>query len=67
MNPTPIETLASRKKDREDWRKHHEVMDAARAQGADFHCATMAGFAATDEPTTAPVFCKVCQCKGVAR
>lgn len=67
MNQTPIEKLVERKKDREDRRKHNAAFDAARAQGADFHCATMAGFSATDDPPTVPVFCRVCQRKGLGR
>lgn len=38
---TPIE-------DRVAWREHHANMDAARARGACFDCATKIGFAATD-------------------
>jgi len=52
MNATPIEELLVRKKACEDWAKHNAAFDLARAQGADFHCATMAGFAATDTPRT---------------
>jgi hypothetical protein len=38
---TPIENRAM-------WKIHHATMAKARAQGADFACATELGFAATD-------------------
>ena len=41
MSTTPIE-------DRIAWNIHRQAFDAARARGANFHEATLAGFAATD-------------------
>ena len=35
---------------RQEWRTHHAVMDAARALGACFQCATLIGFYATTKP-----------------
>ena len=40
MTTTPIE-------DRIAWKIHHTAFDAAKAKGASFHEATLAGFAAT--------------------
>ena len=41
MSTTPIE-------DRIAWNIHRQAFDVARARGADFPAATLAGFAATD-------------------
>jgi hypothetical protein len=65
MNTTPIEKLLAHKKDAADREKHDAVMAVMRAQGADFDCATMAGFAATDNPPTRPTFCERCRRRGV--
>ena len=56
--PTRIEERAAR-------RLHNSAFDAAKAKGADFHCATMCGFAATDVPVSTPKLCKACERKGV--
>ena len=65
MNPTPIEERIRKEQDREARQVHNAAFDAARARGADFHCATQAGFAATDNPPTEPKLCAVCKKKRV--
>ena len=44
--------------DRLAWRIHHDAFDKARKQGAGFHAATLAGFAATDTPPASPAPCR---------
>ena len=67
MNPTPIEERVRKEQDREARKVHNAAFDAARARGADFHCATKVGFAATDNPPSTPVLCAVCVKKGVGQ
>ena len=59
MRLTPIEDRVARK-------IHNAAVDAARARGADFHCAQLIGFAATDDPPTKAKVCQSCQRKGIA-
>jgi hypothetical protein len=66
MNPTPVEERIRKEQDKKNRGVHNLTFDAARARGADFHCATMVGFAATDYPPSKPKLCKVCERKGVA-
>jgi hypothetical protein len=65
MTTTPIEEKIRKDKDRADRRLHIIAFDAARARGADFHCATMFGFAATNTPPTKPQVCAKCRQLGV--
>ena len=66
MNPTPIEEQIRKRQDRDARKVHNAAFDAARARGADFHCASMVGFAATDSPPSTPKLCEVCVRRGVA-
>jgi len=52
--PTPIEEWLRKQKDRFNRRLHDLAFDASKKRGADFRCATLAGFAATDHPPTKP-------------
>jgi hypothetical protein len=65
MNLTPIEERIRKENDRKDRRVHNAAFDAARARGADFHCASRIGFAATDYPPSTPKLCAVCVKRGV--
>ena len=60
QKPTPMEERAARQ-------VHNAAFDAAKARGADFHCATIVGFAATNNPPTEPKLCPVCVKKGLGR
>ena len=58
MTPTRIEERAARA-------VHNKAFDAARARGADFHCATMVGFSATDDKPVAREVCQKCRRLGI--
>jgi rubrerythrin len=58
MTTTPIENRAL-------WKTHHAAMDAAKAKGSDFHCATECGFAAVEKRE--PKVCPTCQRRGLSK
>jgi hypothetical protein len=62
---TSIDEKIRKDKERSNRRLHNIAFDAARARGADFHCATMFGFAATNTPPTPVQVCAKCRRLGV--
>ena len=58
MTTTPIE-------DRAAWSVHKQAFALAKSTGACWDCATRAGFAATDRPTTKAEPCPKCKRRGV--
>jgi hypothetical protein len=62
----PLARHLMRVKDKMNRQTHNAAVDAARARGADFHCAQLIGFAATDDPPTKAKVCATCQRKGIA-
>jgi hypothetical protein len=66
MTAMTLHEVIRRNLDRAARKKHNAVADAARARGADFHCAQLIGFAATNDPPTKAKVCASCQRKGIA-
>ena len=65
MTTTPIEEKIRKENERAARKLHNIAFDAARARGADFHCATQFGFAATNTPPTVAQVCAKCRRLGV--
>ena len=55
---SPIENRAA-------WRAYTKAFEAAKAKGADFHCAVAVGFSAAEVPPTVPILCAKCRKKGI--